>query len=111
MINDITQFIERSTGVNPAVQVKLAVSLAIILGLLLLRYVILRIVWHRTEDVRIRYIWQKALIYIAVVFSLLLIGKVWFKNYQSITTYLGLLTAGLVIALKDPLTNVAGWLF
>ncbi len=33
------------------------------------------------------------------------------KDFQSLATFLGLLTAGLAIALRDPLVNLAGWLF
>jgi len=40
-----------------------------------------------------------------------LIGRLWFSGFQSIATYLGLLSAGIAIALKDVVSNFAGWLF
>ena len=33
------------------------------------------------------------------------------KAFEEFGTFLGLFTAGIAIALKDPLTNIAGWLF
>lgn len=38
-------------------------------------------------------------------------GRVWYEGFQSIATFLGLLSAGLAIALKDLLVNLAGWIF
>jgi small-conductance mechanosensitive channel len=48
-----------------------------------------------------------------VTFALffLLVGRVWLKEFESVTTFLGIVSAGLAIAMKDPLVNVAGWLF
>lgn len=35
----------------------------------------------------------------------------WFKGIQSLATFLGLVSAGLAIALKDLVTGLAGWIF
>lgn len=45
------------------------------------------------------------------IIASLLIGRIWLKEFQSVATFLGLASAGLAFALKDPLVNVAGWLF
>jgi len=58
-----------------------------------------------------QYHWQKAIEYTLVIIGLLLVGSIWFSNFQSITTYLGLLSAGIAIALKDIFVNIAGWMF
>jgi small-conductance mechanosensitive channel len=42
---------------------------------------------------------------------MILIGSVWIRGIGQFGAFLGLLTAGLAIALKDPLTNIAGWIF
>ncbi len=36
---------------------------------------------------------------------------VWIRAFEQFGAFLGLFTAGLAIALKDPLTNLAGWFF
>ncbi|HEY83994.1 MAG TPA: mechanosensitive ion channel family protein, partial [Chloroflexi bacterium] len=36
-------------------------------------------------------------------------GRLWFAGMQPLITYLGLLSAGLAIALQGPLSNLAGW--
>src|SRR5437870_943240 len=60
---------------------------------------------------RLRYRWQKATAYITTPIALLIVGRIWFAGFQSIATFLGLVSAGIAIALKDILVNLAGWVF
>lgn len=90
---------------------KLFSTILVLLVLYIARSVVIRIVARRTEDVRIRYSWRKGATYGAFVCAILLLGRFWFSGFDSFTTYLGLLSAGVAIALKDPLANLAGWLF
>ena len=41
----------------------------------------------------------------------LIIGRIWFEGFASISTFLGLVSAGIAIALKDLLVNIAGWAY
>jgi small-conductance mechanosensitive channel len=69
------------------------------------------IVSRRTDDISTLYRWRKVSEYTALILGLYLISRVWFTGSQSIATYLGLLSAGLAIALQDPIANFVGWLF
>lgn len=110
-MEDLIEWMRTTTGLSPELQTKILESIAIILILWLLRAVALRMVWHRTEDARTRYNWRKTLTYTAVVLGIFLVGHVWFEGIQSAATFLGLLSAGLAIALKDLVANFAGWIF
>ncbi|MFC1752539.1 mechanosensitive ion channel family protein [Thermoproteota archaeon] len=110
MQNFIT-FIHTTFGLHPDIQIKLLTSLAIILFLWLVRTFTIFIVWRQTDKIKTRYMWRKATSYILFIFIVLLIGRVWFHGFQGITTFLGLVSAGIAIALKDPLTNIAAWFF
>jgi small-conductance mechanosensitive channel len=90
---------------------KLLNSLVIILLLWLLRLLAVQIINHRIENIRVRYNWCKASAYVAVILGFVLVGRMWLPDFQSFATYLGLLTAGLTIALQGPITNLAGWVF
>ncbi|MBT1073977.1 mechanosensitive ion channel family protein [Geobacter grbiciae] len=107
----LTEWLEKTTGIPAELYEKLITSLTGISVLWLLRWLILKMVWRRTESFRVRYQWRKLSNYVAVAFAVLLLGRVWFEEFQSVATFLGLLSAGVAIALKDPLVNVAGWLF
>jgi small-conductance mechanosensitive channel len=90
---------------------KLLSSIAIIIILWFIRYLILRVVRKRVIDIKLKYKWRKYITYIFVPIGVYLVANVWFEEFQSISTYLGLLSAGVAIALREPLVNLAGWLF
>lgn len=107
----IISWIHDFSGIEPVLQGKLFSTIIIVLILWLFRLIAFRIVWKNTEDAQIRYRWRKWLTYIAVFMGMLLVGRVWFAGIGSFATYLGLLSAGLAIALKDLVTGIAGWFF
>lgn len=72
---------------------------------------VLTVVFRRVHDVRARYRWRKTTSYFAVPIALLIVGRIWFAGFESLATYLGLVSAGIAIALKDPLVNLAAWGF
>lgn len=110
-MENLTKWIHGATRLSPETQVKLFTSIAIILMLWVFRALVLRIVWRRTEDVRVRYRWRKASSAISVGLGILIIGRVWFEGIQSLATFFGLLSAGLAIALRDLVAGIAGWIF
>jgi small-conductance mechanosensitive channel len=66
---------------------------------------------RRVEDVSRRYAITKTLNYVLgfVVFLAALV--IWFGGLTGWSAYLGLVSAGLAIALQDPLVNLVGWMF
>lgn len=107
----VSQWFEEVTGFGSAVQTKLLLSLVAIALIWLFRRLILFLVGRRTEDVRVRYRWKKVSAYFGFLVALLVLGWVWLKGFTAVATYLGLLSAGLAIALKEPLVDLVGWSF
>lgn len=107
----VLTFIETATGIPPDVQVKVFSSIAVVFVLWLIRFIVLIVVWRQTDDAKARYLWRKTLSYVIVFLSILFVGNIWFKSFHALDTYLGLLSAGIAIALRDPLINLTGWLF
>jgi len=110
-MNRISEFIYETTGLTGRTQNEILTSIIIILFLSVLRLVILKLVWRNTKDVKIRYQWNRMLSFIIPFTGVLLIGAIWVPAFKQFGAFLGLITAGLAIALKDPITNLAGWLF
>jgi small-conductance mechanosensitive channel len=106
-----TGWLETTFGVSAATQNKIAATAVVLLAVLIIRRVILSIVWNRTHDARLRYRWQKGIAYVTSPLAILIIGRIWFAGFQSIATFLGLVSAGIAIALRDILVNLAGWVF
>jgi len=94
-----------------SIQVKFIASFVGAISLVVLRKIFIKILHRNTTNALIRYRWQKISSYIINILGVVVIGQIWFKGIESIATYLGLLSAGIAIALKDPLTNITGWIF
>jgi small-conductance mechanosensitive channel len=68
-------------------------------------------VQRHVEAQPVRYRWSKSTAYGAFLVAGLILLQVWFTAIQSLGTFLGLLSAGLAIALKDLVADLAGWFF
>lgn len=110
-MKEISEFITEHTGLSAQTQSEIMVSLIIIVFLSVLRFLILRVVWRQTQNVKVRYQWKRTLSFIVPFITVVLVGAVWLPAFEQFGAFLGLFSAGLAIALKDPLTNLAGWFF
>ncbi len=107
----ITTWFNENFGLSPDAQEKILTTLITIVVLLLVRKVILNLVFKKFHDVKVQYKWRKTSTYIISFVAFLIIIKIWFQGFGSIATFLGLLSAGIAIALKDPIVNVVAWVF
>lgn len=98
-------------GVTPETQTNLILSLVIVVLALLARRGVLALVNRQIEDSELRYRWAKVSGSVAFVITTLILAQVWFTAIRSIGTFLGLLSAGVAIALKDLVADLAGWGF
>lgn len=106
-INDITDFIASS----PVLAVQIVETIVIILVLWGIRIFAVRILQRNVETKKTVYKWRKNITYITFFIGALILGQVWFAALGQLGTFLGLLSAGIAIALKDPVTDIAAWLF
>lgn len=104
-------WIRELTASGSDLSAQVLATLAVVLVFGALRYIALRIVYSRTEDSKLLYQWRKTLSYATFLLGLLAVGRIWIEGFDSVSTFLGLLSAGLAIALRDPIVNLAGWLF
>lgn len=99
-------------NMTPRRQTQIISTLVILVLLLLARLISLRVIHRRYQsNPRSLYNWRKAMEYLLAGVGVILIGRLWLDGIQSVVTYLGLLSAGLAIALQDLVVNFAGWLF
>jgi small-conductance mechanosensitive channel len=89
----------------------LIISAVVVLILLFARRAVMGFVHRHVESQPIRYRLSNATAYGAFVIGGLILLQVWFTAIQSLGTFLGLLSAGLAIALKDLVADLAGWFF
>lgn len=107
----IIGWVERTTGIAAGLLENILLSVVVLLLLWLLNRVFLQLVFRQQQDLRRQYWWRKVSNYATTIIGFLLLANIWFEGFQPIATFLGLLSAGLVLALREPLLNIAGWLF
>ncbi len=110
-MKQIHLYLLETTGLSEETLGKIILSLTIILILYVLKLIILSIVWRQTKSIKARYQWKRTISFIIPFIGFILVGSVWLQAFRQFGAFLGLLSAGLAIALKDPLTNLAGWFF
>jgi len=98
-------------NLDPAVWARIISSLGLLLILSAVRWGGLRVIRAQIEEQESRYRWGKALTYVVTIAALFLLIWIWFSGFSQVGAFLGLLTAALAIALRELVTNLAGWIF
>ncbi len=90
---------------------KAIMTVAIIIILSILRSISLKLIAKYAKSPRIKFNARKITLNITFIFGLLWVFSVWVSESQSLLTFLGLMSAGVAVALKDPIVNIFGWIF
>ncbi len=96
---------------SPDVVENLIITTLILVALTVLRFGLLAIVYRRSENVKLHYMTKKYVSYSVAFIGLFLIGRLWIDGFHSLATFLGLLSAGIAISLKDIILDLAGWIY
>ena len=89
----------------------LLLSVLIVLILLVLRRILISLISKNTKDPKTIYYSKRIIGYSHAFLLIILLGSVWIKGFGSIGTYLGIVSAGVAIALHETIANIAGWFF
>lgn len=111
MADDLHKWISEVTGISSDTQNRLLATLIVIVVLWLIQKLISGLVLRRKDDPIKKYRWRKSLSITIYILSIIIIGDIWINQIRSMATFFGLVSAGLAIALRDPLVNLAGWAF
>ncbi|MDP8213675.1 MAG: mechanosensitive ion channel [Candidatus Euphemobacter frigidus] len=111
VVENALNWFSRTLSLGQAVQYQFLYTAIAVLVIWLLRFLMLRIIFRSRKDTRRQYHWRKISTYVAFGVGIIVIGRIWLPGFHSLVTFLGLLSAGLAIAMKDPLMNLAGWAF
>ncbi len=110
-MNQLSEWIQGYLGIGAGDQGKILATLVVLVLFWALRRAILHFAQRQFDDVRVLYRWRKNSTYTTVTLTIFCIGWVWLGEVSSLSTFLGLLSAGLAIALQTPIVNLAGWFF
>ena len=93
------------------IQIKIILTLILLIFMWGLRRLIKRSITRIPHSPQARYNWNKTINYILNAISMMGVALLWFNQFESFATFLGLLPTGLAIVFKDPIVNMAGWYF
>jgi len=105
------QLISEFLGISEEASIKLLLSLATAIILAIVQFAVLKVALRNVTDTGARYKWGKTTRFVITIVGILLIGRIWFEGVGAIGTYIALVAAGLVIVLREPVQDVAGFLF
>ena len=105
------EWINEATGLSHVIETKLLMSIGIFCLAWLLGRILTKLIVSRIEASQTHYRIRKTITGLIYFASILMIIRIWFQGFESFTTLLGFFSAGLAIALKDPISDIAAWFF
>jgi len=104
-------WITDNLGISPSTQSKILASIIAIVVLFVARALTLRAIHRRFEEAWVGYRARKVATYTATVLGIAILAWIWIDAFNDLPTFLGLVSAGVAIALADVLKNLAGWIY
>ena len=98
-------------GLEPEQLTRLILTLLLFAVAFLARRLVQSISKRRIGDPAKRAVVSKTGERVINVLALFIVIHIWFGGFSSLIQNIGILSAGLAIALQEPLTHLAGWLF
>ena len=98
-------------GLSPELFEKLAVSALILAIALVVRWLVVVALTRRLDDLGRRYIAIKTANYVVGISLAFVLLRIWLGGLTGLAASIGIISAGLAIALHEPLTNLVGWFF
>lgn len=105
-IEEVIRYIEEHLWMR-----KLLISIVTLLIIMLLVKFISSVLFNYMSDNNKFHITKKRVYYGFSIFYIIIMLFIWLEMAGFFTTYMGLVSAGVAIALKDIFSNMAGWLF
>lgn len=110
-MTQIQELLEIELGLPPSLQIQIFKTIMIIIVLAIGYRIVRKLLYRTINDSKTYYRLKKVSGYLFIVLGFILVGRVWFMGIQSLTTFLGLFSAGVAIAMKDLIMNIAGWAY
>ncbi|RUA17024.1 MAG: mechanosensitive ion channel family protein [Clostridia bacterium] len=107
----VVQIISQVFGSSRELAVKTVATLVVLALIFLLRKSIHHLIRRKQTTEETLYYWNKVINYTVAVLIVVLVGGIWLSGVSNLATFLGLLSAGIAIALKEPIVNFAAWIF
>lgn len=96
---------------DPALMNKILFSAILLIFVTLIKTLICLILRRKITDQAKYYYWRSMVIYSYTVLAVVLVGRIWIKDIDSIAKGIAIISAGIAIALTDTIASLAGWAY
>lgn len=110
-IEGLLETAAQAIGVEQDILVKLIWSLVALVLAPVVQWVILTIIRRRAKSVTAAYRALVVLRYVLGALVLITLAVIWISGIEHLATTLSIISAGLLIALQDTVSNIAGFIF
>ena len=111
MINQWLSYLEKITQIDSIIMLRGITTLIALIIYAIIRMILNRIIFRSSSDPNRKFQISKTFEAILYVLFAIVLWQIWLPGTSSLATYLGLLSAGIAIALKDLISNLFGWLY
>ena len=101
MISQLKETLQQAIGNTPGAQIDVILTILVVTALWLARRILLRVALRKTDNVHARYRWRKTSAYLAFLVGAVLIVGIWFQGLGSLSTMIGLVSAGVVVTFES----------
>ncbi|HKQ67707.1 MAG TPA: mechanosensitive ion channel domain-containing protein [Polyangiaceae bacterium] len=110
-LNEFSDWLAHRIGADPDTLWRFVSTVLIVFCFSLARRLVVRALARTVSDPAVRYGANKVFTYAIGLVALIAIARVWFQGVGGVVTYLGLVSAGLAVALQEPIANLFGFGF
>jgi len=102
--------LENSIFGKRVIQYKFGRTIFVILVGYIFLFLLVKIVNTKIRDIKKRHTFRKIAVYIVTIVITIVVFLIWLQNLHSFSIYLGVLSAGLALALQEVILSIAGWM-
>lgn len=110
-MNGVDHAIEGALGLPAPLVWRLIWTVTVLATWVVARRLVRALLGRVVADASSRFQVTKVIGYVLAIVAFASLAKIWIQGVTGLATYFGLLSAGVAIALQDPIINFAGWLF
>jgi small-conductance mechanosensitive channel len=110
-LNEWSDWCATRLGVDPDTFWNIVTTIGIVVFFTILQRLVRRALARTITDPAVRYGANKVIGYAIGLLGVVIIVRTWVQGSGSIVTYLGLVSAGLAVALQEPIANLFGFGF
>src|ERR1051325_8305980 len=108
---ELSDWCAQRLGLDPVTFWRVVTTLGVLLFFTAMQRLVARALARTMSDPAVRYGANKVIGYALGIIAAVIIARIWIQDVGSVVTYLGILSAGLAIALQEPIANLFSFAF